>query len=277
MPMTGTAEAFAIIPAGGFTMGAADGPHPEDGEGPPRPITLPAFRIARAAITVADFAAFVAATGHVTGAERAGGSLVFAGEVPDPERHAPVSGAMPWWRWVPGACWRAPTGAGPASPDLPVVHVCHADALAFCAWAGARLPTEAEWECAAGPAGNATLNIWRGRFPDAPAGPCGPVAAGSGRPNANGLYHARGNVWEWVADRFCRLHGPRPQHDPKGPLNGRHFVVKGGSFLCCPSYCARFRPSSRRPEPPEATASNLGFRMAADRPRGDRYGVSTRC
>ena len=253
--------AFVTIPAGTFTMGAADGPHPEDGEGPPRPVRLSAYRIAAATVTNAQFAAFVAATGYVTTAEATGASAVFAAELGDADAHPVAAPATPWWRLVPGAAWNNPQGVGPAAPDLPVVHVSHGDALAWCRWAGCRLPTEAEWERAASPA-PPDPHVWRGRFPDAPLGPVGPLAAHDGPANANGLRHACGNVWEWTADRFARLHGPGPLSDPRGPLNGTERVVKGGSFLCCPSYCARFRPSSRRAEHPGATASNLGFRAA---------------
>ena len=256
-----TDDDLIAIPTGTFTMGAPDGPHPEDGEGPERPVTLSAYRIGRTTVTAEAFARFVADTGFITTAERAGGSLVFAGELVDPDRFVVAAAVTPWWRWVPGACWQAPQGRGPGDPALPVVHVCHQDAFAYAVWSGCRLPTEAEWECAAQTPGGPP-HIWQGRFPNAPSTPPGPMPAASGRANAQGLLHATGNVWEWVADRFTRLHGPGALTDPKGPLNGDLRVVKGGSFLCCPSYCARFRPSSRRGEPPQATASNLGFRVA---------------
>ena len=259
-------EGFASIPAGGFTMGADDGPHPEDGEGPARPVRLSAYAIARTAVSVGEFAAFAAATGHVTLAEQAGRSLVFQGQLADPAAHPPASAAAPWWRIVEGASWRRPNGRALGANDLPAVHIALADARAYCDWAGARLPTEAEWERAAqGPPG--APHIWSGRFPDTPTNAPGPAPVGAGAANEAGLIHACGNVWEWTNDRFTRLHSPRGETDPNGPLNGETFVVKGGSFLCCPSYCARFRPSSRRGEVPDATASNLGFRVAAAKPR----------
>ncbi len=255
------AELFAAIPSGTFRMGAEDGPHPEDGEGPVRSVSLSAFSIARATVTNADFRAFADATGYLTDAERAGQSFAFAGQLSDPDRHNAAVAATPWWRAVSGANWRAPIGDGPSDPSFPVVHVSWADAQAYCDWSATRLPSEAEWERAAAPAPD-NPHIWRGQFPGGPDNVPGPVAAISGQENRHGLYHACGNVWEWVADRFTRLHGPRPARDPTGPLNGTSRVVKGGSFLCCPSYCARFRPSSRRAEHPGATASNLGFRVA---------------
>lgn len=258
---------WVTIPAGTFTMGSDDGLHPEDGEGPARPVTLSGYRIAATTITVAQFAEFVRATGYESVAEAAGASMVFSGELADPDAHPVVAPVTPWWRHVAGASWRAPQGDGPADPALPVVHIAQADALAYCHWSGTRLPTEAEWECAAQhPAGEPepTRHIWQGRFPDAPSNTPGPVAVSHGIANAHGLLHACGNVWEWTADHFTRLHGPQHQRDPKGPLNGHDYVVKGGSFLCCPSYCARFRPSSRRAELPVASASNLGFRVAVN-------------
>lgn len=257
---------FAHIPAGTFNMGAGDGPHPEDGEGPRRPVTVSGFSIAATAVSNVEFAAFVEATGHVTDAERAGASDVFKGQLADPDRHPPASPVAPWWRRVAGACWRRPDGARPAPHDAPVVHVSLADALAYCGWSGTRLPTEAEWERAAGSQMGVAPHIWRGEFPDGPACPPGPRPVGHAEPNEFGLLHACGNVWEWTQDRFARLHSPRPERDPQGPLNGERYVVKGGSFLCAPSYCARFRPSSRRGERPEAAASHLGFRVALRRP-----------
>lgn len=253
---------FTEIPAGTFTMGANDGPHAEDGEHPARPVTLATYQIAKTAVTNEAFAAFVAHTHYRTQAETQGGSLVFKGQLSAPDDHAPTNAAAPWWRWVRGAHWRRPDGATEAPAQWPVVHIAMADAIAFCAWSGARLPTEAEWERAAQPQGEIVPHTWRGRFPDDPATPPFPRAVGDAAPNAFGLRHACGNVWEWTADRFTRLHSPRMTQNPKGPLNGELRVVKGGSFLCCPSYCGRYRPSSRRGETPNASTSHLGFRLA---------------
>lgn len=246
-------------------MGSDCAAHPEDGVAPARPVRLAAFGIARAAVSTAEFAAFVAATGYRTLAEDRGCSQVFQGQLADPSAYPAASAELPWWRRVAAACWRRPDGVTPAPDDMPVVHVGLPDAIAYCRWAGARLPTEAEWERAAGGQGEVRPHIWRGRFPDAPEGVPGPRAVLDAVPNALGLYHACGNVWEWTADRFTRLHSPRLQENPRGPLNGADFVVKGGSFLCAPSYCARYHPWSRRAETPMATTSHLGFRVVARR------------
>lgn len=259
MPMTRIE--FADIPEGSFVMGARNGPHPEDGEAPCREIHLTAYRIGRTTVTNADFVEFVSETGYNTLAERRGGSHVFQGQLQDPDAHPVVSSVAPWWRWVEGANWQKPDGTTSAREDLPVVHVSLVDAHAFCAWSGTRLPSEAEWERAAGSQDGITPHIWQGAFPDAPLIPPGPKPVHEAPENEFGLFHACGNVWEWTADRFTRLHSPRPEKNPRGPLNGSEFVVKGGSFLCAPSYCARYRPSSRRPEHPEATTSHLGFRV----------------
>ncbi len=252
---------FARIKAGTFTMGAMDAPHPEDGEGPARPVVLPAFEITRHAITTAQFAQFVTETGYKTLAETRGASHVFYLHLAQPESHATPLADAPWWRDVQDACWHTPNGETKAQPDHPVVHVAYADAQAYCAWRGVRLPTEAEWECAAQGSDLRALNVWQGDFPNAPIGIPGTRPVDDGTPNAQGLIHACGNTWEWTGDGFGRLHSPREARNPSGHLGARDKVVKGGSYLCAPSYCARFRPSSRRPEHPAASTGHLGFRV----------------
>lgn len=247
---------------GAFRMGANDGPHAEDGEGPERWVRLSAYSMATTTVSNAEFSLFIEATGYATTAERRGHSLVFKGQLAEPDRHRPAAPLTPWWRIVEGACWRYPDGAHGAAPEMPAVHVSRGDALAYCDWIGARLPTEAEWERAASGQKKIEPYIWVGDFPDGPVRPPGPAPVSDAQPNEFGIRHACGNVWEWTADRFTRLHSPQMTSDPKGPLNGEQFVVKGGSFLCAPTYCARYRPSSRRGEVREATASNLGFRVA---------------
>lgn len=258
-----TTPDFAQIDACSFQMGADTAPHPEDGEGPARPVVLDSYRIARQAVSNEEFSAFVAATGYVTTAERRGASHVFFLHLRTPDAHPAPFSEAPWWRDVSGANWSKPDGDTQAKADHPVVHVSFEDAQAYCAWRGARLPTEAEWECAAAGADLPAPNIWQGDFPNAPTILPGTRAVCDAEPNANGLYHACGNVWEWTADGFGRLHSPRVARNPFGNLNTQQRVLKGGSYLCSPSYCARFRPSSRRQEHPLATAGHTGIRIAA--------------
>jgi formylglycine-generating enzyme required for sulfatase activity len=245
---------------------------------PVHPVRLSPFRLDATAVTNDEFAAFVAATGHVTDAERYGSSAVFQ-LLADPE--ADVAGVVPgtpWWLNVRGATWRSPEG-GASTVDgrdaHPVVHVSWSDAAAYAAWAGRRLPTEAEWEHAArgGLAGKRYpwgdelqgCNIFRGDFPDRPAGRLGTVAAAAGPPNGYGLRNLVGNVWEWCADWFsATYYGASPRDDPAGPAAGSERVMRGGSYLCHDSYCRRYRVAARTSNTPDSSAGNLGFRCAID-------------
>lgn len=260
---------------------------PGDGEGPARRVTLRPYAIAATTVTNAAFAAFVRATRYVTDAERAGASFVFFLQLPEAARRSArtVATGLPWWAHVEHACWQRPEGAGShvhARPDHPVVHVSWHDAQAYCAWAGGRLPTEAEWECAArGGAEGARFpwgdelcdadgaprcNVWRGDFPHRPAAGWtpGPVAAGAGPPNGYGLYNVCGNVWEWCADGYRPdYHRVTAPDNPLGEAPGGRRSVRGGSFLCHDTYCNRYRLSARHGNTPDSTASNIGFRLAA--------------
>ena len=275
--------------AGGvFVMGSEDRlAYAADGE-TRREVEVSPFMIDSCAVSNAVFAEFVAETGYVTQAEQFGWSFVFGGMLPDefPATRGVVG--APWWRQVYEADWCHPEG--PHSDvadraDHPAVHVSFSDALSYCAWAGKRLPSEAEWEFAARgglsgaafpwgddlePGGEHRMNVWQGRFPnenslgDGYFGTC-PVNAFA--PNGHGMFNVTGNVWEWTADWFdpaFRTHDRRT--DPVGPPNGTHKVQKGGSYLCHASYCRRYRVAARQGNGPDSAAGNLGFRCAADLP-----------
>ena len=261
--------------AGGvFTMGSTEQRYPADGEVPPRTVRVAAFRIAARAVSNDDFAAFVAATGYLTTAEREGWSFVFGGLLPDdfPPTHAVA--AARWWRQVPRASWRRPEGGTSdidGRGDHPVVHVSWLDARAYCRWAGGRLPSEAEWEYAARggldrarfpwgdeltPDGEHRMNVFQGRFPEHDTGEDGYVGTApvdAFPANGYGLHNATGNVWEWCADRF-------------GPTRPGERNMRGGSYLCHESYCWRYRCAARSANTPDSSAGNIGFRMAADVP-----------
>ena len=281
----GGGRAEVEIPGGVFLMGAEDEwSYPSDGEGPAHEVELSAYRIDACAVSNADFAAFAAASGYATDAERLGWSFVFAGLLPDD--FAPTRGAAdaPWWRQVMGADWRHPEGpeSGIAGREAhPVVHVSWSDAAAYAAWAGKQLPSEAQWECAARggleggrfpwgdelePGGEQRMNVWQGVFPernDEADGWYGTCPVDAFAPNAFGLYNATGNVWEWCGDWFdVFAHQTNPRRDPVGPAAGELKLLKGGSFLCHASYCARYRPAARMGLPPDSSASNVGFRCA---------------
>lgn len=279
---------MALIPEGPFRYGCdrREGP-PGDGEGPARLVALAAFQMDRCAVTNARFDRFVAVTGYATEAERIGWSFVFAGLLPDEfEDTRGVAGA-PWWRQVYGANWRHPDGPQTtleARDDHPVVHVSHTDALAFCAWAGKRLPTEAEWEKAARgglegarfpwgdaemPDGATHCNVWQGRFPDRNDlidGFYGLAPADTFAANGFGLHNMVGNAWEWCADWFTPrrfdglLDGTSAVAPPHGPSSGELRVIRGGSYLCHPSYCWRYRNAARSSATPGSATGHIGFR-----------------
>lgn len=278
------AEGAVPLPGGRARIGTSDPALPMDGEGPSRTVRLKPFSIERCAVTTRRFAAFVQETGHVTDAERFGWSYVFHLFLADPGRHPALPGAE-WWRAVDGADWRAPEG--PYSDisdrgDHPVTHVSHRDAAAFAAWAGGRLPTEAEWEYAAQggltgarfPWGEAEpddtdhlpCNIWQGRFPaenSAADGYAGTAPAESFQPNGYGLFNMVGNTWEWTADRF-RIRSLRKEARSQARSLGQEerYVIKGGSYLCHRSYCYRYRIAARSSNTPDSTTGHAGFRMA---------------
>ena len=205
-----------------------------------------------------------------------------------------------WWAWVPGASWRHPKGPGSSLERIsnhPVVHVAYEDAEAYVRWAGKELPTEPEWERAARggldgaaftwgdeefPEGKAMVNSWQGEFPwqnlllDKHEG-TSPV--GSFPPNGYGLFDMAGNVWEWTSDWYVPRHAdevvksccgpavnprivsPEKSYDPAQPqFRIPRKVVKGGSHLCAPNYCLRYRPAARQPQMVDTGMSHIGFR-----------------
>ncbi|WP_163543928.1 SUMF1/EgtB/PvdO family nonheme iron enzyme [Occultella kanbiaonis] len=303
------------LSGGAFHMGSDDF-YPD--EAPQHRRTVAAFDVCAGPVTNDQFACFVSDTGYVSVAERTlsveqfphlraedrePGSLVFT----------PTSGPVDlrdwqqWWVWVPGACWQRPGGPGTTIQDKgthPVVQVAYADAVAFAAWAGGRLPSEAEQEFAAcggvrpapyawgtehAPDGRIMANTWHGRFPfrnDGAAAWVGTSAVGSFPPNGYGLYDCIGNVWEWSSDIYTPGHRLAAGHGDAANLSttagtGRDFeqpipatavgwtetrqrVLKGGSHLCAPEYSLRYRPAARVPQAEDSSTTHIGFRLARD-------------
>jgi sulfatase modifying factor 1 len=305
MPSTRPSEDMVRLTAGTFLMGS-DAFYPD--ERPVHERRVESFEIDRYPVTNADFAAFVADTGYVTVAERP----LDAAEFPDLPADELVPGSMvftptrgpvslddwrAWWRWQPGASWRHPQGPESGIDERmrhPVVHVAYEDAAAYAAWAGARLPTEAEHEYAARggtstefawgddsfPGGVAQAHTWIGHFPYDARGPFGGGTApvGSYPANGFGLHDLIGNVWEWTTDYYTPRHlrlSDRPVEAGRranllatasaepGFTTPRR-VLKGGSQLCSPEYCLRFRPAARSPQAEDTSMSHIGFRCARD-------------
>ncbi|XP_040851034.1 formylglycine-generating enzyme [Ochotona curzoniae] len=279
---------MVLIPAGVFTMGTDDPKIKQDGEAPARRVAVDAFYMDAYEVSNADFEKFVNSTGYLTEAERFGDSFVFEGMLSERVKtdiHQAVA-AAPWWLPVKGADWRHPEGPDSTirhRPQHPVLHVSWNDAVAYCTWAGKRLPTEAEWEysCRGGlhnrlfpwgnklqPRGQHYANLWQGEFPVTDTGEDGfrgtaPVDAFP--PNGYGLYNMVGNAWEWTSDWWTRYHSVEEAQNPKGPPSGKDRVKKGGSYMCHKSYCFRYRCAARSQNTPDSSSSNLGFRCAADR------------
>jgi formylglycine-generating enzyme len=203
-----------------------------------------------------------------------------------------------WWTWVPGASWRHPEGPASSIEDRmrhPVVQVSYYDAAAYAKWAGKRLLTEAEyeygawggvtegpfaWGAEAYPGGVVRANSWVGRFPYDNRGEWGASTApvGSYPGNGFGLFDLIGNVWEWTSDFYIPRHVLRGQRavdaekranllstaspEPGSSIPRR--VLKGGSYLCSPDYCLRFRPAARSPQAEDTATTHIGFRCASD-------------
>jgi len=285
------------ITGGDFVMGS-DRHYSE--EAPAHPAWVGDFWLSPTTVTNREFARFVRDTGYRTVAERpldpaefpgapienlVPGSMVFTG-TPGPVDLRHLS---QWWAWVPGANWRRPFGPGSSigeRADHPVVHVACEDAEAYAAWAGLRLPTEAEWEFAARGGLNGAAfawgdepesrdrraNYWHGDFPwRAAPGYGSTTPVGAFAPNGFGLFDMAGNVWEWTADWYqghsadacCAPEKTAAASvDPAQAFGIPRRVVKGGSFLCADSYCQRYRPAARRPQAVDTGMSHIGFRCA---------------
>ena len=261
---------MVLIEGAEFLMGTDTG-YPY--EGPPHRIVVDSFYLDATEVTNRQFREFVSATGYATESEKQGSSGNFDSE----------SGE---WSLVEGADWRHP--AGPDSDlegrdDYPVIHVSWDDAAAFAAWAGKRLPTEAEWEYAASGAGRKpqypwgdeltldgrhAANWWQGVFPvrDLQEDGFAAVAPVKQFPaTGQGLYDMGGNVWEWVADWYAPdYYRLSPTRNPTGPGEGREKVHRGGSWMCSRNYCRGFRVAARQKTVPDTGLDNLGFRCAAD-------------
>ena len=296
LPDTREGALAGMVPmAGGrFRMGSDE--HYAE-EALARDVVVDAFWIDRHDVTNAQFARFVAAAGYVTVAERmpdlqrhpdlpaamrVAGSAVF---------EMPRGGRSGHWRFVAGANWRQPSGPASSVVDKgshPVVHVAFEDAQAYARWAGRELPTEAQWEYAArgglnaeayawgarfAPEGRLMANTWQGSFPIANTGDDGFVGTspvGCFSPNAYGLFDMAGNVWQWTSTWYVPGHSGRSEVNPTGPDEAASRdprqprvpakVIKGGSHLCAPSYCIRYRPAARQARETDSGTSHIGFR-----------------
>lgn len=307
-------EGMVWMAGGEFLMGATDNEGRAD-EYPQHKVKLDGFWMDANEVTNADFKKFVKATGYVTTAEKApdweemkkqlppgtpkpdaselvAASLVFS----QPGHPVPLTDASQWWSWVKGANWQHPQGPGShidGKDHYPVVHVSWDDAMAYCKWAGKRLPTEAEWEYAARggianakypwgnediEAGKPKANTWQGSFPNKNTDwdrfdQLAPVRSFS--PNGYGLYDMAGNVWEWTNDWYrpdyyetlkntaaMNPGGPSSSYDPMEPTIPKK-VVRGGSFMCNASYCKGYRVTSRMKTSTDTGLEHTGFRCVS--------------
>jgi formylglycine-generating enzyme required for sulfatase activity len=296
------------IEGGEFWMGSD---HHYLEEAPARRVAVDGFWIDIHPVTNRQFGQFVRDTGWVTVAETPPDPADYPGAladklVPSSLVFQPTAGPVPlndvsaWWRYMPGADWRHPTGPDSGLAGLwdhPVVHVAWADVEAYARWAGKELPTEAEWEFAARggldraeyawgaeltPGGRIMANTWRGDFPYRSLKPPGAFRTsrvGLFPANGHGLHDMIGNVWEWTKDWWSRPVPPAsPCCTPRNPLGGPmegsadpampdiptpRKALKGGSHLCAPSYCRRYRPAARHAHPVDTSTSHVGFRCVS--------------
>lgn len=306
-------DGMVFIRGAEFTMGASDKEGRAD-EYPQHKVKLSSYWIDVTEVTNVSFKRFVDATGYKTTAERApdwnemqkqlppgtpkppdsvfvAASLVFY----QPKQISSLNDASQWWRWVKDADWKHPHGPNSSikgKENYPVVHVSWDDAMAYCKWAGKRLPTEAEWEYAARggledaiyPWGNEALekgkskaNTWQGNFPiknNNTDGFYGLAAVKQFKPNGFGLYDMAGNVWEWCSDWYrpdyyetsgsltTNPQGPKDSYDPMEKEVPKR-VVRGGSFMCNSSYCKGYRVTSRMKTSADTGLEHTGFRCVS--------------
>jgi formylglycine-generating enzyme required for sulfatase activity len=305
-------EGMVWVPGGEFTMGTND-PESYAHERPAHQVRVDGFWMDATEVTNEQYKKFTEATGYVTVSERkpdwnelkkqlppgtprppdsvmVAGSLVFFA----PQEPVMLNDYSQWWKWLPGADWKHPEGPGSdlnGRWDHPVVHIAYEDAMAYCAWSGKRLPTEAEWEFASrggrvqeryswgnelNPGGKFLANTFQGSFPSRNLNEDGfegtsPVKKFPA--NDYGLYDITGNVWEWTSDWYdinyyktlsaaaisINPRGPDRPYDPNEPFALKR-VSKGGSFLCAGNYCSNYRPSARQATAFDSGTSNIGFR-----------------
>jgi formylglycine-generating enzyme len=306
---------MVLIPGGTFEMGADNEQASED-EYPKHKVTVDSFYMDITEVTNAQFQQFVNATGYITTAERKpdweeikktvppgtpkpADSLLIAASLVFKSSNGPVdlNNYSQWWSWVAGADWKHPEGPGSSikgKENFPVVHVSWDDAMAYCKWAGKRLPTEAEWEYAARgglnnniyPWGNEhvsvgtpKVNSWEGKFPysnDQRDGFFKYAPVKTYNCNRYGLFDMAGNVWEWCSDWYDHNYyqtvannttvnpkGPQRSYDPQDPYTPKR-VLRGGSFLCNDSYCSGYRVARRMKSSPDTGLEHTGFRCVKD-------------
>jgi formylglycine-generating enzyme required for sulfatase activity len=310
-------EGMVWIPGGTFLMGG-DNDQARADEFPRHQVKLDGFYMDQTEVTNEQFEKFVKATHYVTTAEKdvdwnelkkqlppntpepdsemlKAASLVFV-QTTEPVN---LSDYSQWWQWKQGANWRHPQGPESniiGKEKLPVVQISWDDAVAYCKWAGKRLPTEAEWEYAARggqkntiyswgnspiDSGSYKCNYWQGSFPNQNDDLdlyFGLAPVKSFAPNKYGLYDMSGNVWEWCYDLYNNRYyeefekvklavnpkGPEKSYDPDEPLVSKR-VMRGGSFLCNESYCSGYRNSSRMKSSQDTGMEHVGFRCVSDK------------
>ena len=310
-------EGMVLIPGGIFEMGG-DNDQADPDEFPKHEVKLSPFYMDISEVTNAQFRRFVEATGYVTTAEKIPDwnemKKTLPPDTPKPPDSVLVAASLvfhttpgpvdlrdynQWWSWVKSANWRQPEGPGSSiigKENYPVVHVSWDDAMAYCKWAGKRLPTEAEWEFAARgglanqiyPWGNEHVNagipkanVWEGHFPYYNERRDGYVRAApvkTFQPNGYGLYDMAGNVWEWCSDYYHYDYykqlrgaitidpaGPVSSYDPQEPHTIKR-SLRGGSFLCHDSYCSGYRVARRMKSSPDTGLEHTGFRCVKDVP-----------